>query len=180
MKLLNSKTLTVTFMLAAGVIISIAATKPTSLTVKTVTHNKDTGFFKNLQVLPKNISKDSLDMIMDGFKAALGVRCNFCHVFNGKPDFASDEKEEKGIARYMMRMTRSIDSTYFNFEKSTRPDTINVIKCITCHRGSPHPDEVKAGDNNEHHDMMPPGSAPPPNGQMTPPPPQPDSSKPNK
>ena len=42
---------------------------------------------------------------MDGFKAALGVRCNFCHAFNGKTDFASDEKEEKGIARYMMKMT---------------------------------------------------------------------------
>ncbi len=38
--------------------------------------------FKNLQVLPKNITADSLDKIMDGFKAALGVDCGFCHTYN--------------------------------------------------------------------------------------------------
>ena len=61
-------------------------------------------------------------------------------------DFASDEKEEKGIARYMMKMTAGINTTYFNFEKSNRPDTINVVKCITCHRGNPHPDEAETGN----------------------------------
>ena len=179
MKSSKPRTFSVLIMLTAGIIISVAATKPSTkvITVKAHALNNDTGFFKNLQVLPKNISKDSLDKIMDGFKAALGVRCNFCHVFNGKPDFASDDKEEKGIARYMMRMTRSIDSAYFNFEKSTRPDTINVVKCITCHHGNAHPDQAMNNNNNdaEHHDM-PPG-APPPNGQM--PPPSPDSSKHN-
>ena len=34
---------------------------------------------KNLKILPKNISKEDLDKIMDGFKEALGVKCNFCH-----------------------------------------------------------------------------------------------------
>jgi hypothetical protein len=34
---------------------------------------------KNLKVLPKNISKEDLDKVMDGFKASLGVRCNYCH-----------------------------------------------------------------------------------------------------
>lgn len=153
-------------LLFAFVVISVAATKP-------VIKKNDPGHFKNLQVLPKDISKDSLDMIMDGFKAALGVRCNFCHASNnGKMDFASDEKEEKGIARYMMKMTTDINTKYFNFEKSGRPDTITVIKCQTCHRGNPHPDEMKTDNDNdnEHHDM-PPG--PPPPGM-----PQRDSSKP--
>jgi hypothetical protein len=36
--------------------------------------------FKNLQVLPKNISEDSLDNIMDGFTRWLVVDCTYCHV----------------------------------------------------------------------------------------------------
>jgi len=150
------KTVSVIMLLAAGVMISVAATKPTVPTSpKSITKN-DTGLFKNLQILPKDISKDSLDKIMDGFKAALGVRCNFCHAFNnGKMDFASDEKEEKGVARYMLKMTAGINATYFNFEKSSRPDTISVVKCVTCHHGSPHPGEMSPGGDEEHHDMPP-------------------------
>lgn len=101
------------------------------------------GGFKNLQVLPKDISEDSLDMIMDGFKAALNVRCNFCHKWNNdekKLEFASDEKPEKLIARHMMRMTIDINAKYFNFDSSGRPDTIQVVTCNTCHRGIQHPD----------------------------------------
>src|SRR5690606_32103791 len=63
---------------------------------------------KNLKVLPKDISKDELDEVMDGFKAALGVKCGHCHapstIDPKKLDFASDEKIEKEIARKMMKM----------------------------------------------------------------------------
>lgn len=106
---------------------------------------EDPGPWKNLQVLPKDISKDSLDDIMDGFKKALGVKCTFCHVHEGE-DFTtgwkweSDDKPEKQTARYMMKMTRGINETYFNFDSSARADTINVVSCMTCHRGIPHPD----------------------------------------
>ena len=166
----NKKTFSVVSVLIAGIIISVAATKPTpSVIITNDAGASDTGVFKNLQVLPKDISKDSLDTVMHHFTKALGVRCNFCHAMgNGKMDFASDEKEEKGIARYMIKMAAGINSTYFNFEKSNRPDTINVVKCITCHHGSPHPDEaeMKKDSSQEHHDMPPP-------------PPQGDSSKPN-
>lgn len=178
MKSSNPKAFTVMLLLAAGVIISLAAIKPTAEKRATKNPLSDTGYFKNLQVLPKNISKDSLDMIMDGFKAALGIKCGFCHAFDSttrKLNFPSDVKEEKGIARYMMKMTMDIDSKYFNFEKSNRPDTITVIKCYTCHRGNPHPDEAQPGNDNEHHDHdMPPGPPPPgpPQGDA-------DSSKPN-
>lgn len=175
----NIKTITAMLLLSVFIIVSVAATKPTSKKPVTITaHTNDTGYFKNLQVLPKDISKDSLDHIMHHFTASLGVRCNFCHAFNnGKPDFASDEKEEKGIARYMMRMTASIDSAYFNFEKSTRPDTITVVKCVTCHHGHAHPDEATL--SNENNNMPPPGNPPP--GQMPPPPsPGSDSTKAHK
>jgi photosynthetic reaction center cytochrome c subunit len=172
MKSSNKKTFSVISFLIAGVIISVAATKPGTPTITEKSSASDTGFFKNLQVLPKDISKDSLGKIMDGFKAALGVKCGFCHAFDTttkKMDFASDKKEEKGIARYMMKMTAEINSTYFNFEKSQRADTITTIKCKTCHRGSPHPDEAAMSNDssNEHHDM-----------QQQPPSPQGDSSKP--
>lgn len=168
MKSPNKKAFSVILVLVAGVFISIAATKPT-VAIIAKTSTSDTGIFKNLQVLPKDITKDSLGKIMDGFKAALGVRCNFCHAMsNGKMDFASDEKEEKGVARYMMKMTAGINATYFNFEKSNRPDTIAVVKCITCHHGNPHPNEAMNKDSSEeHHDMAPPS-------------PQGDSSKTNQ
>jgi hypothetical protein len=152
------KTVSVFLCLAAGVVISVAATKPTASNPAKSTTKNDTGFFKNLQVLPKDISKDSLDEIMDGFKAALGVKCGFCHAFDTttkRLNFASDAKDEKNVARYMLKMTAGINATYFNFEKSTRPDTINVVRCITCHHGSPHPNEPNNGEE-EHHDMQQP------------------------
>lgn len=161
----NLKAFIVMLLIGTGIIISVAATKPPgnkSAAIKPASKN-DTGFFKNLQVLPKDISKDSLDEIMDGFKAALGVKCGFCHAFDSstrKLNFSSDVKEEKGIARYMMKMTAGINSTYFNFEKSTRPDTITIIKCQTCHRGNPHPDEAGMNNDSTHeHNDMPPGAS---------------------
>jgi Photosynthetic reaction centre cytochrome C subunit len=100
---------------------------------------------KNLKILPKNISDDDLDKIMDSFKDALGVKCNFCHApskdsTERKLDFASDEKPEKGIARHMMRMTNKINKKYFSFNKDEKGETVPAISCVTCHRGNPHPD----------------------------------------
>ena len=72
--------------------------------------------FKNLQILPKDISDHDLDSVMHHFTAALGVKCNFCHVRNEEAkqmDFASDEKPEKKIARKMMLMAIDINKNYF-------------------------------------------------------------------
>lgn len=169
----NKRKLNLFLFLAACIFISVAATKPTSTQTTNITLNNDTGIFKNLKVLPKDISKEKLDSIMDHFKLALGVRCNFCHApgNNGKLDFASDAKEEKGIARYMMNMTAEINMKYFNSENSTRPDTISVVRCVTCHHGNPHPDEASMSSNNNRDSMPPP--PPPPHdssGKMPPPP----------
>jgi hypothetical protein len=165
----NKRKLNLLLFFAACIFVSIAATKPSaSLTPKKVSEN-DTGIFKNLKVLPKDISKDSLDHVMHTFTASLGVKCNFCHAFNnGKMDFASDEKEEKNIARYMMNMTAGINKTYFNSENSTMPDTINIVRCFTCHRGSPHPDEATIGMQNGN---MPPPASGDSTHNMQPPPP---------
>jgi len=162
----NKRKVNLLLLLAACVFISIAATKPNAVsTSANETSQQDTIIFKNLKILPKNISKDSLDKIMHAFNKALGVKCNFCHAMkDGHPDFPSDDKPEKDVARYMLHMTAEINAKYFNMDNSTRPDTLSTVKCLTCHHGSPHPDEAAMPVN-------PQGNMPPP-----PPPPEGDSA----
>jgi len=72
--------------------------------------------FTNLQILPKDISMYDLDSVMHHFTASLGVKCNFCHVWNEdtkKMDFPADDKPEKSIARKMMLMSIDINKNYF-------------------------------------------------------------------
>ena len=101
---------------------------------------------KNLQVLPKDISDQKLDSIMESYNVALGINCDFCHAsvqgFPDSLDFASDGKHMKEEARDMMRMTIHINQTYFHFNKSDKPEDIKVVQCKTCHRGEAYP-EVK-------------------------------------
>jgi tetratricopeptide (TPR) repeat protein len=96
---------------------------------------------KNLKVLPKDISHDELIAIMRGFAGALGVRCTHCHVGQeGNPqsmDFASDDKEDKGTARQMLRMTEAINNDYV--QKISGDDQAGDVTCITCHRGQHEP-----------------------------------------
>ncbi len=104
-----------------------------------VTGNKDG--FKNLKVLPKNISEPQLDSIMKQFTVALGVKCNFCHVRNeqtNKFDFARDDNKHKNIARGMMRMTAKINKKYFDVKRSREFANLEVT-CYTCHGGKEHP-----------------------------------------
>ena len=74
------KKLKVLAVLAVFIFIGIAATKQPV--------NEE---FKNLQVLPKNITADSLDKIMDGFTAGLGVNCGYCQ-FVIRPKLEKFEK----------------------------------------------------------------------------------------
>jgi len=102
------------------------------------------GDFKNLKVLPKNISKKALDSTMEYYTTSLGVRCGFCHARKADTtqrglDFASDAKTEKGRAREMMNLTAYINTNYFNGMQSTRTDTIKTVTCFTCHRGAKEP-----------------------------------------
>jgi hypothetical protein len=104
--------------------------------------------FKNLKILPKDISHEKLGKIMHGFNDALGVKCNFCHAApkdtaNHHLDFASDEKGEKGVARYMMKMTTRINKKFFEVKHPMIGDSALVVTCNTCHHGEPHPEEKK-------------------------------------
>ena len=98
--------------------------------------------FKNLQVLPKNITTDSLDKIMDGFTVSLGVDCKYCHYRDKKADsliYDSDDKSEKEIARNMMRMTMDINKKYFQFNETVTAEQVQAVTCFTCHKREPRP-----------------------------------------
>lgn len=101
--------------------------------------------FKNLKVLPKNISSENLSKIMiEDFEDGLGVSCNYCHVPGNDPaglDYANDAKPEKQIARHMMRMTLNINRNYFKLKHPMIGDSILAISCVTCHNGQPRPGE---------------------------------------
>ena len=127
------KKLKVLSALAAFVFIGIAAVK------QPVNEN-----FKNLQVLPKNITTDSLDKIMDGFNASLGVDCKFCHVKALKADtliFEKDDKSEKEIARKMMLMTMDINKNYFQFNENVTAAQVQAVTCYICHKGKVIPEK---------------------------------------
>jgi hypothetical protein len=115
-----------------GIVTAFAATIPNQELPPT---------FKNLKVLPKNISEAALDKIMDNFNYSLGVTCDYCHAKSDKADelkFASDAKPEKNAARKMMLMTYEINIKNFSGTKDRiKPQT---IKCITCHRQKPYPE----------------------------------------
>jgi hypothetical protein len=100
---------------------------------------------RNLKVLPKDISDAKLDSIMQTYNKALGVTCGFCHVkvqgFTDSLDFASDKHHHKDKAREMIRMTIDINQKYFPYQPGERPEYLNTITCITCHRGQEFPPE---------------------------------------
>ena len=88
--------------------------------------------FKNLKILPKDISKDSLMNLMEGYNKALGVKCNHCHTM----DKSSDKKHEKEIARHMIKFTNELNTKEF---APIGDQYKNAIECATCHRGSTKP-----------------------------------------
>lgn len=100
---------------------------------------------KNLQILPADISHESLEATMKSFSNALGVKCSYCHVpntTNDGLDFASDDNTKKKIARRMMIMTEDINNRYFTFYQND--GVIKQVSCITCHNGKTHPEMVPA------------------------------------
>ena len=99
--------------------------------------------FKNLKVLPKDISEQTIDKVMDEFSKALGVECNFCHlqIDSTNWDMASDQKPEKSVARKMIKMSNKINKDFFKAKtKYGEENAVLEIHCVTCHHGQPHPE----------------------------------------
>jgi hypothetical protein len=128
---------------------------------------------ENLLVLRKDMPRDSVVMIMRGFTAALGVRCEYCHTereggapaggppAGGPPggapggggggggggpplNFALDNKDTKKTARVMLKMVDSINKIFL----ATVPTRDNMspinVTCVTCHRGVAKPMTIDA------------------------------------
>jgi hypothetical protein len=100
--------------------------------------------YKNLQVLPRDITEATMNRIMVGeFEDALGVSCGFCHAPNKDGDgldYASDVKPEKQIGRQMLRMTLSLNHDYFKIDSPMIGTANIVVTCNTCHKGNTFPD----------------------------------------
>jgi hypothetical protein len=89
---------------------------------------------KNIHVLT-GLPESQLIPVMNYMASSLGVKCTFCHVNkDGKWDFVSDEKPEKGTAREMIKMVQGINKANF---KGTP-----AVGCFTCHRGRNEPVRV--------------------------------------
>ncbi len=124
------KTLAVTLALGLMIFASMAFTK-------------DEPRYKNLKVLPKDITEKQMDSVMHHFTASLNVKCNFCHVRREgeqHPDFASDDNKHKLVARDMMKMTNKLNKKYFNLGGGKQTlSTRLMVTCYTCHHGSTDP-----------------------------------------
>lgn len=129
-----------------GIVVGFLALMISLLSFKNTTTVTETtvepGEWKNLTVLPKDISKEDLEKVMKGYNKALGVKCSYCHApAEGKDglDFASDAKKEKEFARHMIVMTRKINAENFNWNNDPNPENIQVVTCAMCHHGKASP-----------------------------------------
>jgi hypothetical protein len=104
---------------------------------------KNDPIFKNLQVLPKNITERQLDSLMDHYSVSLNVDCGFCHVkidTAGNLDYAADGNKHKLVARDMIRMTEKINEKYFNVTGTSNwLEAEMMVTCYTCHQGQKEP-----------------------------------------
>lgn len=125
--------------LCAGVILGSAA----------VTTVAEEPRYKNLKVLPPDISRERLgDVMLDnlrglGLPRLAGEGCLYCHVGDletprGEWDYASDAKPMKAKARVMMAMTGAINADYLA-KLESRADATFRVTCTTCHAGRTDP-----------------------------------------
>jgi hypothetical protein len=96
----------------------------------------------NTKVFPHSTPVTEVVGAMRNFTAALGVRCQFCHVGReGQPldqfDFASDQKRNKLVARQMMLMVAEVNRRLDTIPERGQPPV--TATCMTCHRGVNRP-----------------------------------------
>src|ERR1041385_6563384 len=103
---------------------------------------------KNLQVLPKDMTRQEVVARMRLIATGLGVRCEYCHVSTTGPDgreqndFASDDRETKKAARGMLRMVIASSDTFL---RALRPALAPLHQGTgeTCHHGLAKPRTVQ-------------------------------------
>jgi photosynthetic reaction center cytochrome c subunit len=92
---------------------------------------KASEIYENVQVVG-DLSKQQFARLMISIKTwvAPDVGCNYCHA---APNYSSDAKYTKRVAREMLRMTRHLNTDWSSHVKQTG------VTCFTCHRGQPVP-----------------------------------------
>ena len=112
---------------------------------------------RNLQVLPPDTPQDEVLQLMQGFSAALGVQCTYCHVQTAGSagrgrggrgaaaafDYAADDLPQKKTARAMMRMVGDLNTT-LTTAVGRELAASSRVGCITCHRGVVVPEQLSA------------------------------------
>lgn len=90
--------------------------------------------YKNIQVL-KELPADQLINTMQNWGAALGVKCEFCHVVSAVgTGWEKDDNHHKKIARDMVLLTRDMNERH--------PSLLKRVTCYTCHHGKVHPEHA--------------------------------------
>lgn len=105
-----------------------------------------------LEVLPKSWSRQQVGALMQAINTSLGVQCSHCHAEdpdapaplpgqNPRIDYALNTKQEKEIARNMLRMTMELNAQ----TRLPKEDaSVEKISCFTCHRGEATPTKAPA------------------------------------
>ena len=101
--------------------------------------------FKNIQVL-KDLPANQLIPVMRQYNAALGVKCDACHVIGtNHTGFEKDDKEMKRTARTMIVLVRDINKR----QKALH----GKATCFMCHHGSTEPQlQMEAEKAEESHE----------------------------
>jgi hypothetical protein len=99
---------------------------------------------QNLQVLPKDMTRQQVTQLMRSFTAALGVECSHCHVGTMQERF-KDDNPKKGVARKMIQMTAAINNDMLKGVGDAPAAGTAKVTCFTCHRGAIKPLNAPSG-----------------------------------
>ena len=131
-----------------------------AMVLMSLAFTKDEPLYKNLKVLPKNITKEQMDSVMHHFSRSLSVKCNFCHVRTADDkewNFAADDNKHKLVARNMMTMMDKINDKYFDVTGKKSLDAKLMVTCYTCHHGKTDP-ETKPVMTEQNRQQRPPAT----------------------
>lgn len=94
---------------------------------------KRTRPLENIRTL-KGWNGDEVRAEMQLMTAALGVKCDHCHV---QGNFASDEKRPKHTARRMLELTLALNADNFaGHTPEAGQSKLGRVTCYTCHQGA--------------------------------------------
>lgn len=91
--------------------------------------------FRNIKVLTGIPAGRVIRMMDQGYGAALGVSCDFCHAV---PRYGSEDSVQKQVARDMMQMVARINGDLLK-QIPHLPGPNPIVNCTTCHRGQRKP-----------------------------------------